>query len=491
MFCKTVSMALSRFYRWLVKRLYFSITFKITTVYAMIFILIMFLFNTVICAGFIAYLGKNAEDKLMKDFQIVSSYLIDSKEFPTSKIDYVAGLDKVDITVYTETNEILYSTLKEPVSPVIFEGNPSQNNVVLYNRNYYFILPNHQFIYEYGTHTTTSPFALILKDSIIWKSSPVYIQITDRLEKEAISVAILVAALFSVTFFIIIIVILIGWKASKSMLRPLDKMTKTVKNITINDLDTRLDVGGSQDELKELAQTFNGMLDRIQLSYEQQNQFVSDASHELRTPISVIQGYANLLDRWGKNDPTILQESIESIKIESENMKDLIERLLFLARGDKNTQKIDKEAFSLSELVEEVIRESKLIDNSHEITSQLCESIIINADLKLIKEALRVFVDNSIKYTPEGGKISINCYSQNSQAVITIEDTGIGISKEDIPHIFNRFYRADKSRTKKTGGTGLGLAIANWIIQKHKGTIKVDSKVNEGTKISIFIPLED
>ncbi|RYD03344.1 hypothetical protein N752_21160 [Desulforamulus aquiferis] len=266
-------------------------------------------------------------------------------------------------------------------------------------------------------------------------------------------------------------------------------MTKTVKNITINALDTRLDVSGSHDELKELAETFNSMLDRIQRSYEQQNQFVSDASHELRTPIAVIQGYANLLDRWGKNDQSVLEESVGSIKTEAENMKELIEKLLFLARGDKGVQKIDMEKFPLNELIDEIIKETKLIDAGHDITTNHCESISIYADRKLIKEALRVFVDNSIKYTPQGGKIIINCYSLKSEAVLTIQDTGVGIPKGDLPYIFNRFYRADKSRTKQTGGTGLGLAIARWIILKHNGTIEVESTVNEGTRIIIFLPL--
>ncbi|MEG6616718.1 HAMP domain-containing sensor histidine kinase [Peptococcaceae bacterium 1198_IL3148] len=302
-------------------------------------------------------------------------------------------------------------------------------------------------------------------------------------------VGLLAAVLFSLTPLAIMVVAVVGWKNSKRMLMPVATMNKTVQNITINALDTRLDVSGSHDELKDLAETFNSMLDRIQGAYDQQNQFVSDASHELRTPIAVIQGYANLLARWGKDDPAVLAESIESIKTEADNMKDLVEKLLFLARGDKKSQPVEKEKFPLHQLVEEIVKETKLIDADHHIILQHCQSLTIYADRKLLKEALRVFVDNSIKYTPPQGQITIGCYTQKSRAVVTVADTGRGIPAADLPHIFNRFYRADKSRTKETGGTGLGLAIAQWIIHQHGGTIEVESQLNQGTKVTVLLPL--
>ncbi|MDF2531504.1 MAG: ATP-binding region ATPase domain protein, partial [Clostridia bacterium] len=284
------------------------------------------------------------------------------------------------------------------------------------------------------------------------------------------------------------VIVIIGVMASKRLLRPIKQMTDAVNNVTINQLDMRLDITGSQNEFKDLAGTFNNMLDRLQSSYEMQSQFVSDASHELRTPISVIQGYVNLLDRWGKNDNKVLEESITAIKSEAEDMKNLIENLLFLARGDKDVQKVEKKDFNINELIEEIIRETKLIDDKHEIIYKRNEGISIYADYSLIKEAIRIFVDNSLKYTPEGGRIELQCYSQNNNAVITVEDTGRGIPREDLPHVFERFYRADKSRTKQTGGTGLGMAIAKWIVLRHGGTIKVQSEINIGTKIEFTIP---
>lgn len=287
----------------------------------------------------------------------------------------------------------------------------------------------------------------------------------------------------------LIIIIIIGSKASKKFLSPVYTMADTVKKISIDDLDKRLDIKGSKNELKDLAKTFNDMMDRIQSSIEKQNQFVSDASHELRTPISVIQGYANMLDRWGKDDKDVLEESIDAIKSESKNMKDLIEKLLFLARGDKNTQKVEKENFMMNELIDKIVKETKLIDDVHKIENEHNDEFSINADKKLIKEAIRIFIDNSIKYTGEGESIKIDSYKRENEAIITIADNGTGISKEDLPHIFDRFYRADKSRTKSSGGTGLGLSISKWIIDKHNGKIHVWSEINIGTIVKITLPI--
>jgi len=287
----------------------------------------------------------------------------------------------------------------------------------------------------------------------------------------------------------LIVIIFTGSRASRRLLSPIKKMTKAVREISYNNLDRRLDVKGAKNELKDLAKTFNEMLDRIQESVQQQTRFVSDASHELRTPISVIQGYTNLLARWGKDDRKVLEESISALQSEAEAMNHLIEELLFLAREDSGRLKISKEQFSLNQMVDEVVFETRLIDSGHQIVTEKNEEIAVNADRKLLKEAVRILVDNSVKYTPEGGTIRINCYLKKKKAVISVEDTGIGISKEDLSHIFARFYRADRSRTKESGGTGLGLAIAKLIIDNHQGKINVWSEVNEGTIFRIELPV--
>ena len=302
-------------------------------------------------------------------------------------------------------------------------------------------------------------------------------------------IVLLVSILLIFNLAGIISVIFIGSGVSKRLLAPIKTMTQAVKEISFNQLDRRLDVSGSKNELKDLAQTFNEMLDRIGKSVEQQNRFVSDASHELRTPVSVIQGYANLLARWGKDDRKVLEESVAALQSEAENMNHLIEELLFLAREDSGALRLKHEEFRLSEVISEVIYETSLIDSTHQFLHEKKEEFTIMADRKLLKEAVRILMDNSIKYTPAGGIIRLNCYLKNRRAVISLEDNGIGISREDLPNIFTRFYRADKSRAKGAGGTGLGLTIAKLIIDAHHGKINVWSEINKGTIFRIELPL--
>ncbi|QGU96201.1 HAMP domain-containing protein [Clostridium bovifaecis] len=332
---------------------------------------------------------------------------------------------------------------------------------------------------------------IILNDKLDSNKETYYIQTYKSLAAENLYISTLAAILLGVNLSSLLIIILISSKASRKMLSPIEEMTKTVKTISVEALDTRLNISGSKDELKELAETFNEMIDRIQQSYEQQNQFVSDASHELRTPIAVIQGYASLLSRWGKNDKSVLDEGISAIKSESEGMKNLVENLLFLARGDKNTQRFEKESFLINELIDDLIKETKLIDNKkHNIICSSNDVTHIYADRRLLKEALRIFIDNSVKFTPENGTIKISAYNRINNLELVVEDTGIGISKEDLPFIFNRFYQVDKARTKDKSGNGLGLSIAKWIISKHSGKIFVESQVNKGTKVSINLPIQ-
>jgi len=171
-------------------------------------------------------------------------------------------------------------------------------------------------------------------------------------------------------------------------------------------------------------------------------------------------------------------------------MTNLIEKLLFLARGDSRTLKLEKESFCLNALIDEVIKESKIIAPDYYIINEKNESVTIYADLRLIKQALRALIDNSIKYTPVKGEISINSYAELENIAITIEDTGLGIPEEEIPNLFNRFYRVDEARSKKTGGTGLGLAIVKQIIDIHNGNISINSEPEKGTKVIIKLPLK-
>ncbi|MDD6796454.1 MAG: HAMP domain-containing sensor histidine kinase [Clostridiaceae bacterium] len=242
------------------------------------------------------------------------------------------------------------------------------------------------------------------------------------------------------------------------------------------------------NELSGLENAINNLLQRMRESYRQQARFVSDASHELRTPIAVIQGYANMLDRWGKEDEKVLNESIDAIKSESENMKILVEQLLFLARGINGKTKVNAKNFSLLNMMKEVLEESKMIDEDHIYYLKGEEEISAFADESLLKEVMRILIENAKKYTPKGESIKLAFGKKNDEIYLLVQDNGIGMEENDIPHIFDRFFRADTSRVRKTGGTGLGLSIAKWIVDNHNGYFSVLSRKDIGTRIVVYIP---
>lgn len=289
----------------------------------------------------------------------------------------------------------------------------------------------------------------------------------------------------------ILFVLELSKKNIQRISKKMGEIVKSTNRITINNLEKeRLNVDGIQNELKEIATTINEMLDRLQLAYETQKQFASDASHELRTPIAVIQGYINMLDRWGANDKEVLAESVEAIKNEAASMKELVEKLLFLSRNDKKTLKLTKKKFDMGKMVEEIIKESALIGKNRNVEEIGVESMLFYGDRQMLKEAMRVFVENAIKYTNDGDRIYIGCEKKDGKCVLTIADTGIGMKEKDLDNIFERFYRADQARNSTISGHGLGLSIAKLIIQKHVGTIRVRSQYTKGTCFRIELPIQ-
>lgn len=281
--------------------------------------------------------------------------------------------------------------------------------------------------------------------------------------------------------------VIAGFFMSSSMLQPIRRITETARKIEVNDLNKRIPLPETKDELRDLIQTFNNMLQRLQDGFEKQRRFVSDASHELRTPATVISGYSDMLARWGKNDPDVLEESIQAIRSEAVNMQQLIEKLLFLARADQNRQIVNKTELELSDVIEEMAKESKLLAPHLEVDLPVCEKAKISADIVLFKQMLRIFIENSSKYTPAGGKLILSCRREKNSAIVEISDTGIGIAEADLPKLFERFYRVDSDRNRSSGGTGLGLSIAKWIADEHQAEIKITSVLGKGTTIKVMV----
>lgn len=240
-------------------------------------------------------------------------------------------------------------------------------------------------------------------------------------------------------------------------------------------------------ELQGIETAMNNLIFRMKESYRQQARFVNDASHELRTPIAVIEGYANMLSRWGRDDEKVLDESIEAIQNESAHMKHLVEQLLFLARGDSGKTSLKKENISLNDLLKEIYEESLMIDENHIYKFKDWDwEMRLDADAGLLKQAVRILVDNAAKYTNKGDDIILSCgVDENNRPYLQVQDTGIGMKSSDVEHMFDRFYRADEARN--TEGTGLGLSIAKWIVDKHDGHFEVTTREELGTRIRIVL----
>lgn len=292
-------------------------------------------------------------------------------------------------------------------------------------------------------------------------------------------------------------------KTEKLSSLPLDaskfeSLEQAIENLSPNSPEARISTGDKDLESIEVA--LNNLIYRMRESQKKQARFVSDASHELRTPIAVIQGYVNMLDRWGKEDESILEESIEALKHESEHMKELVEQLLFLARGENGKNTLHYSEFNLCQVIHEVWEESLMIDEGHhyEFVSDRGSALDAEGNLKIpavkvcgdmamIKQSVRIFVQNAAKYSANGATIQFRVITKDDMVGYVVQDEGIGMQGEDVTHIFEPFYRSDKARNGNTGGSGLGLSIAKWIVDAHDGKIEVLSSPEIGTRFTVWL----
>lgn len=279
-------------------------------------------------------------------------------------------------------------------------------------------------------------------------------------------------------------------RLDRRVLAPIRDITDMAATLSASNLSNRINIAGTKNELRDLAVVINTMLDRIERSYNSQKQFVSDASHELRTPIAVIQGYVNMLQRWGKDDPEVLGEGLTAISQETASMKDLVENLLFLARHDKKTLMMEMSKFDPCDVLTELHKEAQLVTPGDTFVLDPVQHCTLTADRNMVKQVMRILLDNAVKYTLAGGTITMGAACSDNACTLIMKDNGPGIPAEELPKIFDRFYRSDKARKSESGGHGLGLSIARIIVVAHGGKIRVRSKVGEGTSFYVTLPLE-
>ncbi|QKS70119.1 HAMP domain-containing protein [Paenalkalicoccus suaedae] len=269
----------------------------------------------------------------------------------------------------------------------------------------------------------------------------------------------------------------------KFLLRPIDALVATMNQIREEQKFKRIEVDEkAKDELSDMGRTFNHMIRLLEENYEKQQQFVSDASHELKTPLTVINSYAQLLERWGKEKPEVLEEAVTAISSEAARMKEMTNQMLALASGDE-TVTMSMERVDVGRVFAETASQLRTA-YSREIDVQVPHqpTWILGNDLQLRQLAF-ILIENALKYSEDGLRVLVR--SENDRATVYVEDFGIGIAEEDIPFVFDRFYRVDKARARKTGGSGLGLSIAKKIVEAHHGEVAVKSEVGRGTTFSV------
>lgn len=281
-----------------------------------------------------------------------------------------------------------------------------------------------------------------------------------------------------------------GLALARKALAPVDDVTTRARRITAENLDQVIPARSADDEIGRLIATFNDMIGRLHASFAQVRQFSADASHELRTPLTVIRGEIELALR-SKKSPEEYRRVLESALEEILRLTSIIDNLLTLAKAEQGLTKPDFSAVDLKDLVDDLYEDSTILAGGKNIQVHLAvnDPATIVGDRVRLRQLFLNLVDNAIKYTPEGGSVTLAMERQNGAAVFSVKDTGIGIPADDIGRIFDRFYRVDKARSRELGGTGLGLSIAKWIAEIHRGTITVASEPNRGSTFTVHLPL--
>jgi heavy metal sensor kinase len=281
-----------------------------------------------------------------------------------------------------------------------------------------------------------------------------------------------------------------GWFLAGRALRPVDAMTLAAQRIAAGYLTQRLNVPTSADEIGRLAVTFNTMIAKLETSFRQIRQFSSDASHELRTPLTVMKGETELAlrrPREAGDYSVVLESNLEEI----DRMTRIVDELLFLSRADMGEVKMERLPVTLHSLLDDIGRQAALLGQEREIQvvlGAMSSATVLGDELRL-RELFLNLVDNAVKYSRSGGTVHVDLMAVSGQARVSISDNGIGISHEDQPKIFDRFYRTDEARAHTKKGTGLGLAICAWIAESHHGRIDVQSEVGKGSVFTVTLPL--
>ena len=296
--------------------------------------------------------------------------------------------------------------------------------------------------------------------------------------------------LFSVLPTLFLLALGGGWFLARKALQPVDAMARAARQITAENLSRRIPVHQAQNELGRLAETFNAMIEELENAIQQIRQFSADASHELRTPLTILKGETEMALRQART-PEEYQQTLVSGLEEIDRISRIVEELFLLSKADLGEARLEMKPLELAPLVSETVLQMELLakEKALELRLEQMAPLSIKGDGDRIRELLLNLIENAIRYTPPRGRIAVSLLQESENARITISDTGIGIPKEDLSKIFDRFYRADEARALHPKGSGLGLSICRWIVEAHHGEITVTSELHRGTTFQISLPL--
>ena len=478
-----------------------SLRFKLTLWYVLILGILLISFSTFLYFTLSKSLQRDVDNKLRSLAELVSS----ESSSPLSKF----GFGNIDQALETSMNLKPIGKFIQVLDESGNIGRKSENlkNVQLpISLNALKNASKGSITFETNRSIGNTPLRIITFPVVENNHVTKIVQIASSLEEVEDALNTLFIILIITVPLALMVASLGGQFLAHKALKPVDDITQTARMITSQNLNQRITPPKVKDEISRLIETFNGMISRLDQSFRQINQFSSDASHELKTPLTILKGEAEVMLRKERTQQEY-QQTLKSNLEEINRMSQIVEDLLLLSKADTGEIKLNKEDINLSEILTEVVAQMDMMARSkrlHLSASSNHQDIYIFGDALRIRELFINLIENGIKYTEEGGSIHITLLKEYPPSVrnqsdraekerekfakIIVSDTGIGISKEDQEKVFNRFFRVDKARSREQGGSGLGLSICKWIVEAHQGEIKVESELEKGSSFIVKLP---
>ena len=319
-----------------------------------------------------------------------------------------------------------------------------------------------------------------------------YLAITNRLDNLKQLKEELNQLALSILFVSAIIAIVLGYLLSNQMTKPIKKIQEIISSISEENISTkRIKVSEKNDEFAIVSEHFNELLDKISFYIEQQKHFVEDVSHELRTPVAIVEGHLKLLNRWGKDDPEVLEESLQASLVELQRMKTLVQEMLDLSRAPQVKEQYKDATTNVTEVAKQVVHNFRVLYPEFTFTfdDDLKHDLWIPIYLNHLEQIVIILMDNAVKYSLDRKEIILSLSKGEEHVEIAVQDFGMGMTEEDRRKVFSRFYRVDKARSRERGGNGLGLSIAKELIESYDGEISVTTLLNHGSIFKITLPL--